>query len=33
MLAAGAEDYLTKPLDIKKFLSVVGKHLNSGNNV
>jgi CheY-like chemotaxis protein len=31
MLAAGAADYMTKPLDIQKFLGVVDKHLGDGN--
>jgi CheY-like chemotaxis protein len=31
MLSSGAVDYLTKPLDIQKFLGVVDKHLGDGN--
>ncbi len=30
VLAAGASDYLTKPLDIQKFLKVVGGALGRG---
>jgi DNA-binding response OmpR family regulator len=28
LLSTGARDYLTKPLDVREFLAVIGEHLN-----
>jgi CheY-like chemotaxis protein len=32
LLATGARAYLTKPLDVREFLAVIGKHLNQAKS-